>query len=287
MNPFRWTGPEFLAFYVVFAVAIVGAFAVRFRWWGAGSDVPVDNLTTDPYRIAFLRGGIEEAVRVAVFNLVDRGILDHDLDEVSVARADAAQLVRRRLDRALLAHFARSRSVKAAEQDREVRASCEEYERQLAERGFLPDDREKGRRFALAVVAVGLVAGVALARIVVAASVGRHDFALLIFLCAIAIAALVHAYRYQRTARGTRALSNVAALLSRLKAGVGRIKPGGATNEALLLASVFGLHALPSLAFPVVDIIFPRPKIADIEVVFDSGGSDGGCGGGCGGCGGD
>ena len=76
MNPFAWSGPEFLGFYLVLSIVVVGACFLRTRVLsGRRSAPPLTRLTSDPYGIAVLRGGAEEAVRMAIFNLVDRGIL--------------------------------------------------------------------------------------------------------------------------------------------------------------------------------------------------------------------
>ena len=82
-------------------------------------------------------------------------------------------------------------------------------------------------------------------------------------------------------------LRHLQALMERLKLAAQRVAPGGSTNEALLLASTFGLYALPLDRFPFVEALFPRPG-PSIEASFDSGDScSSGCGGGggCGGCG--
>jgi hypothetical protein len=52
--------------------------------------------------------------------------------------------------------------------------------------------------------------------------------------------------------------------MKRLKDNSERIKPGGETNEALLLASVFGIYALSSTLFPVVEEMFPRAEVEQL-----------------------
>ena len=75
-----------------------------------------------------------------------------------------------------------------------------------------------------------------------------------------------------------------------------KLRTGGATNEALMLAAVLGIHALPAEAFPFVHQVYPKPMSSSSSggdggswgsSCSSSGGSScGGGGGGCGGCGG-
>ena len=88
--------------------------------------------------------------------------------------------------------------------------------------------------------------------------------------------------------------------MKRLKSRTSTLSAGGATNEALLLAAVYGIYELPDNAFPFVEQLFPKPRKpeSDSSSWWDSssssssssscGSSSGGsgCGGGGGGCGG-
>src|SRR5262245_31992018 len=86
MNPFSLPGPEFLFFYFCFSlVVIVAAFILR-RMAESGPAPKID--LADPYLIAYLRGGEDEALRVALISLVDRGILV--IDDQLIRRADQA-----------------------------------------------------------------------------------------------------------------------------------------------------------------------------------------------------
>ena len=99
----------------------------------------------------------------------------------------------------------------------------------------------------------------------------------------------------RQTFAGVQMLEHARTLMKRLKDNSDRIKPGGETNEALLLASVFGIYALSSTLFPVVEEMFPQPKSSssssdgssDSSSCSSSSCSSSSCGGGggCGGCG--
>src|SRR5215471_4358237 len=84
MNPFDLRGPEFLAFYFFFSLVVIIAIAILRRIAESGDAPKID--LGDPYLIAYLRGGENEALRVSVISLVDRGMLV--MDGASIRRAD-------------------------------------------------------------------------------------------------------------------------------------------------------------------------------------------------------
>ena len=86
-NPFDLRGPEFLAFYVILGLAVTAAVvALRRR---AESPTRGVGPLTDYLRIAYLRAGPEEALRIATLALMDRGLLELvDEHHVKAARAD-------------------------------------------------------------------------------------------------------------------------------------------------------------------------------------------------------
>jgi hypothetical protein len=81
--------------------------------------------------------------------------------------------------------------------------------------------------------------------------------------------------------------------MERLKGRAESLQPGGATKDAVLAASVFGLWVLPIGSFPFLTGLFPMRRPGERRPGSDCGTSyggasscgGGGCGGGCGGCG--
>lgn len=291
MNPFAWTGPQFLLFYVLLAAAIVAALVLQHRRSGRDAKpAKVNELTTDPYRIAYLRGGANETARVAIFNLVDRRILRFDEKKVRTIKNDAAAALRRPLDRALVAEARKGVEPKWLASAAPVRAAAEAYAPELAAQGLVASDAERRETRTFVLVALAVLAGVAFVKIAYALSHGRSNVAFLVILMVVSCIVVVSVSMRRRTARGTEMLESVKTLLKRLRGDTGRLKAGGETNEALLLAAAFGLAALPAAAFPVVEEMFPRPQAGS----GDGGSSDSGSscssscggGGGCGGCGG-
>ena len=291
MNPLAWPGEKFIVAYLFLALALVTVGYVL--WYRDGKDhraARVNDLTADPYLIAYLRGRVNETLRVAIFNLVDRGILVHDGSKVHVRRKGAAEL-RRPLDQAIVKACKDGKKLDKLLADPGLCEVANEYLKPLGAAGLMSEGEgwQLRKRFGLA--AGALLAGVAIAKIAYAVSHGRSNVGFLFIVGIVAVVWVAKTAAKRRTYRGGEMLSNLKTLLTRLKDGSDRVKPGGATNEALLLVSVFGLYAVAADQFPMIEQMFPKPKSSDSS----SGGSDSSCssscssscggGGGCGGCG--
>src|ERR1700730_13789622 len=88
MKPFDLSGPAFLVFYICLALMVIIALKLAIDEAEGGAPRPLP--LSDPYQIAWLRGGTPEATRVAVLSLTDRGLLT--LTGTMIA-ADAARPV--------------------------------------------------------------------------------------------------------------------------------------------------------------------------------------------------
>ena len=295
MFPFTLPGPAFLAFYAVFAIGVLVAYGIWLRRFdaAAGGSVMIDALTADPYRIACLRAGPDEAVKLAVVNLIDRGLLADAQGEGwrATPKADPG-LQRRSLDRVVLGQCkAVPLSTREMLADRTVRKAVAEIEADLQGKGLLLTTAQQRLRSMVRLSVVALLGGVAGLRLMQALSTGHHNIEFLVMLTLVACFIGLMLPRSPLTPAGRRALDSVTALMGRLKSRADQIKPGGATNEAVLFAAVFGLYALPAAAFPFIEQAFPPPpRSSDSGGGGDSGSSssDSSCGGGggCGGCGG-
>ena len=302
MFTFSLSGPQFLAFYAGFALLLLLAYH-RFRRSGGAADpargVMLDALTADPYRIACLRAGPDEAVRVAVVNLIDRGLLVDAQGEGWQAAPNADAAVQRRpLDAVILGQCrAVPLSPDEIRADRRVRQAAAALESDLQGKGLLQGPvrlaLQQQARWALLL----LLAGLALARIAQAVLAGRSNVAFLAILGVVACIAALAMVPARQSDDGRRAMRTLEGLLGRLKGRADRLTRGGATNEAVLFAAVFGIYALPQDVFAFVEQAYPRPRGSDSGSSSgsdsgvgggsssDSGSSCGG-GGGCGGCGG-
>ena len=76
MNPFDLPGPQFLVFYnaLIVVATFVAYLLQKTILLERRASVRVSEVA-DPYAIAYLRGGVWEAWKVAVFSLMDRGLL--------------------------------------------------------------------------------------------------------------------------------------------------------------------------------------------------------------------
>ena len=294
MNPFNWAGPSFLVFYTVLGAALVAAFWVWTR--SSGPELVgarMSQLTSDPYKIACLRGGEDEAVRIALFNLVDRGLLQIEGNSIAVLRPDAAGLVTRALDRTIITEAGKTTFLRVLLNNLTVKNEASAYVHELARSGLVASEEQNSTRFKVKLAAIGLLIGVAIAKLVVAVTHGHSNVFFLILFTALACYIMSRVGRSTATRAGVSVLSNLRTITGRLQRNATKLRRGGATNDALLLASVFGLGVLPSRAFPFIRDLTPKQQLRTRRDDDDSCGSScgsggccgGGCGGGCGGCG--
>jgi uncharacterized protein (TIGR04222 family) len=294
MNPFDWQGPDFLAFYSCFAALVIVA------QWQIGvmlerSTRPQHLPLADPYQIAVLSGGDKAAVAVAVLSLLDRNVLALEGKRLIRARDVVSTEPSQPLERAIYQRATEligSHATQVRRDDR-VRAELKTYRRRLSERKLLPDRQMWESRALLFLVAAFLLVACAATKIELALERGRPNVGFLILLACASVFLLVLVTLRRRSGRGDAALADIRRLCGGLRARAASIRPRAMTNDAMLLAAVFGLAALPDAAFGAVRKFFiPAPSSASSDGSSSGGGScsgGGGCGGGggggCGGCG--
>jgi uncharacterized protein (TIGR04222 family) len=284
MNVFDLPGPEFLQLYFAFG-AVVGIAAWAFLWAASRGGGRLPPLLTDPFQIAWLRGGPLEAARIAVVSLVDRGLL-----QVTGSRMTATSQRPRGLhpiESAVLANcFNTGGDAAKVLSAASVRAACRKASEPLIRLGLAPSDETQRRRVLVAVFAGLLVVGVGFIKLVVAIQRGRSNVAFLIVLMIVAAAFFFWVSRPRwRTGQGKRMLADLHRLLSGRRSGV-RGKPK--TSELMLFAAAFGLTGLSGYAALQAAYAGTRPQSSGSNCGSSScGSSSSGCGGGsgCGGCG--
>lgn len=146
MNPFLLRGSAFLLFYLVVCCAVIATVALLRQLLEKRTSVPaLDEI--DPYLVAHLRGGTNEALRVAVVSLLDRGLLSMEGDLLAAA-PQTTRSVRRPLERAVLGHFSRPGMADSifSSVAREV---CQGLEADLRSRKLLPGRAERWARILL------------------------------------------------------------------------------------------------------------------------------------------
>jgi uncharacterized protein (TIGR04222 family) len=287
LGPFSLHGFAFLVFYLAAGgVALLGQFFWTRRGELAG--LAAQPSMTDPYLIAYLRGGADQALNIAAVALIDRGLLKGGLAMLT-AEPDAEGLARRPIEKAILRLYRISGSASDMATDAKCLDACREYQEVLELRELVAGPKIYGRRLIPMLVAVGFIVFVGVVKLLIALSEGRSFGLLFLLMIALGVAS-VAIFRRRLTARGKAMLDDLEIIFARLRDRAATLREGGATNEAALLAAVYGLDELPPERFPGTKPL--RRKKQDSACGGGSGcgggcGGGGSCGGGCGGgCGG-
>ena len=298
MNPFDLAGPQFLLFYMIFAGVVIAG-TVFWRKRAELIESPRIDLS-DPYLIAYLRGGEKEVLRVATIALIDRGLLVSKGHQIKRADNASPNSVHKPIEKALLNKYARSGEASWIFEDDGLSKVCESYDKTLRQTRLLPDEWIKQRRLIRLAVASFLLAVVGFAKVLIALEAGRTNVGFLIALMAIAILIAAWLSFPRLTESGKAMLEDVKTLYGGMRNRAVASEAGGASVEPLMLAAVFGLGALAGPSFAYADDLFPGSRRREPEQTMDGGGGScsGGsscssgsscgssCGGGCGGCGG-
>jgi uncharacterized protein (TIGR04222 family) len=295
MNPIDLPGPQFLVLYAVVGAVIL--FLVRNLSKKEESEGPVPRLAlTDPYEIAFLRGGRNEAMCVAAVSLIDRGLLEVSGENLQVKKKASPDNARRPIERALMLKFARPAEAHEIFKDNRAIGACEEYQMDLASRSLLANDRILAARRPKLFFGLIILIGLAATKIVFAYSRGHSNIGFLFLLAGLFAFLLFWIHGAKRTGMGDRVLEDLKELFSGLRFRAGDLPRGGETNEVALLAAIYGISALPLDKYSYTKLLFPKREKSDPIFGNSSCGSGcgsssscgggGGCGGGgCGGCG--
>ena len=255
MNPFDLTGASFLGFYVLVGIAVVWTLRLWLRHQETANATPAQNIT-DPYLIAHLRAGDNEALRVATVALLDRSLLVADGEKLKAKNTKAFGSVSRPIEKAILQHYRDAGEGHEIFNDVAAKQACADYSKVLKDQGLLADTRTYTARFAPVMIALVVLIAVTWIKITIAFAAGRHNVGFLVVLT-IFFGIIVLATWFRRhTGRGDAMLADLRSLFSRLKDRAKSLRAGGQTNEAALLAAVFGLSALPAASFPFMKNLY-------------------------------
>jgi uncharacterized protein (TIGR04222 family) len=233
-----------------------------------------------------LRGGTPEAARIAVLSLVDRSLLVVDIDDLVIPNP-VRSFVLKPIESAILARCARSRTAATdVLNDPAVDQACASYQAQLERMRLTPDAGLQERRYYWRAFGAVILLAVALIKIDIAIGRGRYNIAFLIILTAIALWAAWRLVSRRRTNLGNRMLKDLRRLFRARRRRAASIRPGAMTSDAMLLAAVFGLSALPSTGFADLLRVYKKSASSGGGCGSSCGSGCGGGGGGCGGCGG-
>lgn len=289
MNPFELTGPSFLLYYFCTSVAVILALWLSRRSAESGP-APKLNLS-DPYLIAYLRGGANEVMRIAVVSLVERKLLIPM--ETKLRRHDRATFDSTRIpiEYEILKKFGSPAEASSIFKDDRLKEVCQPYKTALEQAGLLPDQKIKQDRWMRYAIAAFVLGGLSFMKVSIGLSRNRP----VLFLVCLSIAAVIAAsfVAFPRlTARGKEMLADVQTIYSGLKDHPRGFTGGGATANAMMLAAVFGVAALAPTEYAYARTLFPQASSGGCGSSCGSScssggdGGGGGCGGGgCGGCG--
>ncbi|MCA1860077.1 TIGR04222 domain-containing membrane protein [Janthinobacterium sp. HSC-3S05] len=296
LNPFDWSGPWFLLAYLIFGVLVyylARELLIRMELRNPHAQL---SLADDPYRIAYLRGGALEAVKIAAIVLVDRGLLRADGPLLETASADSLRFARHDIERDVLRlYLGRQGHSKELDVQAEMLPSCRAYQETLTQQELLVGPPLLRRRERITWAAHWLLLTVAAVKAVIAISRQHYNLLFLAVLLVIFLL-MLRGLRTQATSwSAQRLLTDLRMLFGRLNMRSSRLNAGSSSADMALLAAIFGLGALPLSVYAYVAELYPvpRPQQGGSSTSSDSGdsssGGDGGgssCGSGCGGCGG-
>jgi uncharacterized protein (TIGR04222 family) len=275
MNPFELYGPEFLVFYSIYGLIVIGLL-YAFRHYGEADDGGKVNLS-DPGLIAYLRGGKNEALRVTTVFLIDRGLLTVQGDRVETRNAEDAARTGNEMEKAILHRFSERSEARSLFADELCEQAADRLRVSLERLGLLPDDALKAARTGRLLLALAALWVVALIKIVVGLKRDRPVGFLLVVAAGLAVVAWT-LYDPLRTGRGEALLSDLKRLFAHLRNRATLLTPSTNASEAAMLAAVFGVAALPEAGWLHAHILFPRVK----KRATESGSGSSSCGAGCG-----
>lgn len=301
-------GPNFLLFYLVVAVGALTVTVILIRGRPSQFSPRSIPMNPDPYEIAFLRGGVNEVIRVAVLSLLQRGVLEQRIGvKTGILKTTPPPTIvwnpfgpptdgLSPLEKAVVTFC---RSPKQPPEfftgvlPGEFLRLCARYEVDLTANGLLTALGEKQSRtrvtlsIFLAVLALGGY------KIWAALSTGHSNIGFLIVeMIAVFIAFGVVGNAPRATPSGKRYIRDLQIAYQKLKhPGVAVASAG--VDPALLALAVFGVAALAGTPEAAYAAMFRQASGASTGGCGGNGGGGGcggggggGCGGGGGGCGG-
>ena len=294
-NPFDWSGPSFLLAYLIFGALVyygVRELLIRMELRNPHAQL---SLADDPYRIAFLRGGALEAVKIAAIVLVDRGLLRADGPLLETASTDSLRFASHDIERDVLRlYLGRQGHSKELAVQADMLPSCRAYQETLTQQELLVGPPLLRRRERITWAAHWLLLTVAAVKAVIAISRQHYNLLFLALLLAVFLLMLRGLRTQAISWSAQRLLTDLRMLFGRLNLRASRLQAGSSSADMALLAAIFGLGALPLSVYAYVAQLYPVPRhssdsssgsTGDSSSGGGDGGGDGG-GSGCGGCGG-
>jgi uncharacterized protein (TIGR04222 family) len=302
-------GPYFLGFYAVVIVAVFGIskFLLYFADSTRSMELPQVPSAVDPYEIAYMRGGENEVIRLAILDLIQRGYLQRightrKSDEITKAKDHPDRRHLNSIEDTVFGHFAVPSTIDKVFQSSlssSVKYECQKYQIKLEQENCIFDGSDSGFLNILMVIGLCVIVGLGGYKLIVAVAKGRLNVGFLIMMMAAAT------FFYLGYCKPPRMSSKGRKYLERLKLAYAKLedkkikKNIQATDPTfVIMAGIFGAGALAGTVYSYYPTMFQKSKQnwysssscgSSCGYSCSSGGScggGGGCGGGCGGCGG-
>jgi uncharacterized protein (TIGR04222 family) len=317
-------GPQFLVFYGGIIVVTLAA-----CWWSINRRDPSSSLPPlqvpvepDPYEIAYLRGGENEVMGSAIFNLIQRGYLQvgsqHVKDEPRKfwQEAKLSKPIEHAPDhpdprhlsalgRSIFEWFATPRTAQEIFQSElaaKIQTHCAAYKQRLEHERLLMPSEWKKTTESITIFCALIIVGLGAYKLIIALEKGRYNVGFLIMMGVVAMVILLRIVGkpLHLSSRGKAYLERLQKAFEKLKTQSSKVTDA-ADQSLLLLVGLFGVGALAGTAYDSYQRIFHQETTRGYSSAWgssscsscsSSGGSScgscggGSCGGGCGGCGG-
>jgi len=235
---------------IAIVLAVAGAAAVVVLRGKRGAQAPCPKPPTDPYKIAYLAGGADGVIRIAIYQLCSTGLLTAVAGRLKRAKPDAESLAESDLDRAIVRMVGEGLNVATILKDPNILRTAESLRGSLVGEQLVADDQIRDGNRNLALIAGGVALAVTILGIVLNLDEAAD---LLIALVVIGgIFGFLAAKPPTLTPRGNHAL---ASLRSRFQQ-TAKNKSSTGGIESLTVAALYGFDALPAAEQPLARVIF-------------------------------
>jgi len=283
-------GPYFLLFYAFVSgvTIVICGLSIHSSDQTANLPLPLVPANPDPYEIAYMRGGENEVIRLALLNLTGRGYLQIAGDRLEKARNHPDPLILPVIERDVFRWFVSSHKAQEIFQSSlpaTVKQHCTVYEQHLQNEKLLRPDETKQIAQRVSWKGVLIILGLGSYKLVVALAKGYTNVVFLIVLGIVSLITLAVVCKPLRLSqRGQGYLKRLQQTFESLKSQASILHPSGTDFGLLLPVAIFGVGMLSATPYAEFEKMF---HLSAASGGGGCGGDSGGCGAGCGGgCGG-
>lgn len=238
MNIFDLPGPEFLFVYVILLVLWSYGFVV-YRRWRESTPIISYKKEVNPYAIAHLRGGVREALKIALATLIDREIIKMTEDHKYISDPARAGEVTDRTEKDVYHYFETARPIRDLRDSTLSRRLSARFDSELREMGALPGAGDRRGRAVAVLLSIAILEIVLIIKFCLALSRNRTNVAGLVILAIVVPIVFLILNGKKKTARGERFLGDLKNLFHDPQAR-SRAKHATDPTEAILLAAAVG-----------------------------------------------